>query len=45
MTTLVHLKSHRSRDFHFHPQHALFALVSSILLALLIVLILVPTAR
>jgi hypothetical protein len=45
MTTLVHLKSHRNRDFHFHPQHALFAVVSSFVLALLIVLVLVPIAR
>jgi hypothetical protein len=45
MTTPVHLKSHRNRDFHFHPQHALFALFGSFVLALLIVLILVPTAR
>jgi hypothetical protein len=45
MKTLTHLKNHGNSHFHFHPQHALFALIASFVLALLIMLILVPPAR
>ena len=35
----------RKRLFHLHPQHALFSLVASFVLAVLAVLILVSSAR
>jgi hypothetical protein len=45
MKTLIHLKSHGNTYFHFHPQLALFSLVASFVLAVLVVLILVSSAR
>jgi hypothetical protein len=45
MRTLIHLQSHGNSHFHFHPQHALFSLIASFVLALLIMLVLVPSAR
>ena len=45
MKTLIHLKSHGNTRFHFHPQHVLFSLVASFVLALLVVLILISSAR
>jgi hypothetical protein len=45
MKTLIHLKRHGNSHFHLHPQHALFSLVASFVLAVLVVLILVSSAR
>jgi hypothetical protein len=45
MKTLMHLKGHGNSNFHLHPQHALFSLVASFVLAVLVVLILVSSAR
>ena len=45
MNTLIHVKGHGNCNFHLHPQHALFSLVASIVLAVLMVLILVSSAR
>jgi hypothetical protein len=45
MKTLIHLKKHQTGLFHPHPEHALFSLVASFVLALLAVLILVTSAR
>ena len=45
MKTLIHLKSHGNSPLHLHPQHALFSLVASLVLAVLAVLILVSSAR
>ena len=45
MKTLIHLKKHGTGLFHLHPQHALFSLVASFVLAVLAVLILVSSAR
>ena len=45
MKTLIHLKRHGGSYFHLHPQHAIFSLVASFLLAVLVVLILVSSAR
>jgi len=42
---LLHLRTHEGGYWHSHPGHGVFALVAGILLALLIVLLLVPTAR
>jgi len=43
MKTLIHLR--RRGDSYFHPQHAIFSLVASFVLAALVVLILVSSAR
>jgi len=45
MKTPIHLKRHRDSYFHLHPLHAVFSLIASFLLAVLIVLALVPSAR
>jgi hypothetical protein len=45
MKTLIHLKRHGDGYFHVHPLHAMFALVGSFVLAVLIVLVLVSSAR
>jgi hypothetical protein len=45
MKTLIHLKGHGNSHFHLHPQHAVFSLVASFVLAVLVVLILVLSAR
>jgi len=45
MKTLIHLKRHGDGYFHFHPLHAMFSLVASFVLAVLVVLILVSSAR
>ncbi|HMK21493.1 MAG TPA: hypothetical protein VK466_04115 [Terriglobales bacterium] len=42
MRTLIHLKN--QGNSHFHPQHALFTLLASFVLALLVMLILVSSA-
>jgi hypothetical protein len=44
MKTLIHMKRHGESYFHFHPQHATFSLVASLVLAVLVVLILVSSA-
>lgn len=45
MRTLLHLKRHEDPYFHAHPLHGMFSLVVSFLLAALIVLMLVLSAR
>ncbi len=45
MKTPIHLKRHRDSYFHLNPLHAVFSLIASFLLAVLIVLALVPSAR
>jgi hypothetical protein len=45
MRTPIHLKRHGDSYFHLHPLHAVFALIASFVLAVLIVLTLVPSAR
>jgi hypothetical protein len=45
MKTLIHLKRHGNPHFHLDPQHALFSLVASFVLAVLVVLILGSSAR
>jgi hypothetical protein len=41
----MHLKRHGDSYFHLHPLHAVFSLIASFVLAVLIVLTLVPSAR
>lgn len=45
MKTLTHLKTHGNSYFHLHPQHALFALVASFFLTVIVMLVLVSSAR
>jgi hypothetical protein len=45
MRTPIHLKRHGDSYFHLHPLHAVFSLIASFVLAVLIVLTLVPSAR
>ena len=45
MRTPMHLKRHGDSYFHLHPLHAVFSLIASFVLAVLIVLTLVPSAR
>jgi hypothetical protein len=45
MKTLIHFKGHGDGYFHPHPQHVVFSLVASFVLAVLVVLVLVSSAR
>ena len=45
MKTLMHFRTHQDGLFHSHPFHSAFALMASSLLALLLVLLFVATAR
>ncbi|HXR16659.1 MAG TPA: hypothetical protein VN777_10715 [Terriglobales bacterium] len=45
MKTLMHFRTHEGGLFHSHPFHPAFALIASFVLALLFVLLFVPTAR
>jgi hypothetical protein len=45
MKTLIHFKRHGDGYFHVHPLHATFALVASFVLPVLIMLVLVSSAR
>lgn len=45
MKTLIHFKRHGDGYFHVHPLHAMFSLVASFVLAVLIVLVLASSAR
>lgn len=45
MKMLIHLKEHGNSHIHLHPQHAIFLLVASFVLAVLVVLVLVSSAR
>ncbi len=45
MRTLTHFKRRGDSFFHLHPQHVVFLLVASFVLAVLVVLVLVPSAR
>jgi len=45
MRAVVHLKRHGDSYFHFHHLHATFSLLASFVLAVLVVLILVSSAR
>ncbi len=45
MKTLIHLKTHGNSHFHLHPQHAIFSLFASFVLAVLVVFILASSVR
>lgn len=45
MKSPIHLKRHGGSYFHLHPLHAVFSLMASFVLAVLIVLMLVRSAR
>jgi hypothetical protein len=45
MKALIHFKGHGNGYFHLHPQHAIFSLAATLMLAVLVVLILVSSAR
>ena len=45
MRTLIHRRMEQDRYFHAHPSHAAFSLIGSMLLASVIVLLLVLSAR
>lgn len=45
MKTPIHLKRHGDNYSHLHRLHAVFSLMASFVLAVLIVLMLVPSAR
>jgi hypothetical protein len=45
MKTPIHLNRHGDSYFHLHPLHAMFSLMASFVLAVLIMLMLVPSAR
>lgn len=42
---MLHFRTHDGGHFHTHPLHATFSLFASFVLALLMVLLLVATAR
>jgi hypothetical protein len=45
MKTLTYFRKHEDGYFHLHPQQAIFSLVASLVLAVLVVLILVSSAK
>jgi len=45
MKTLIHLKRHGDGYFHLDHQHVVFLLIAGFVLAALVVLVLVPSAR
>ena len=45
MKALLHLKTHNERYFHNHPLHGTFSLITTLVMAMLIVLLLVMSAR
>jgi hypothetical protein len=45
MKALIHLKRHGDGYFHVHPLHTIFSLVSGFVLTVLIMLVLVSSAR
>jgi hypothetical protein len=45
MRTLLHFRTHDGGYFHSHPFHSVFSLIASFILSMLIVLVLVSSAR
>lgn len=45
MRTLLHFRTHDGGYFHSHPFHSVFSLIASLVLSVLIVLLLVSSAR
>ena len=45
MRTLMHLKGHAYGSFHLHPFYAMFSFILVFLSVVLVLLLLVPSAR
>jgi hypothetical protein len=45
MRTLLHFRTHDGGYFHSHPLHPVFSLIATFVLSVLIVLVLVSSAR
>ncbi|HXX28193.1 MAG TPA: hypothetical protein VEI99_06985 [Terriglobales bacterium] len=45
MKPLLHFRIHNERYFHSHPLHGTFSLITTFVMAMLIVLLLVMSAR
>lgn len=45
MRTLLHFRTHDAHYFHSHPFYPAFSVIASFVLSVLIVLVLVSTAR
>ena len=45
MKALLHFKTHEEGYFHSHPLHGAFSLITTLVMAMLIVLLLVMSAR
>ena len=45
MSGLSNFRTHRESHFHVHPSHGIFALITSIVLAILLMLLLVPPVK
>jgi hypothetical protein len=45
MKALLHFKTHDERFFHNHPLHGTFSLITTLVMAMLIVLLFVMSAR
>jgi hypothetical protein len=45
MRALLHFRTHNGRDFHSHPLHGTFSLITTLVMAMLIVLLLVMSAK
>jgi hypothetical protein len=45
MRTLLHFRTHDTGYFHNHPFHPTFSMIASFVLSVLIVLVLVSSAR
>lgn len=45
MRTLLHFRTHDEPYFHSHPLHGTFSLITSLVMAMLIVLLLVMSAK
>ncbi|HXY11304.1 MAG TPA: hypothetical protein VEI52_25955 [Terriglobales bacterium] len=45
MRPLLHFRTHDERYFHSHPMHGTFSLITTLVMAMLIVLLLVMSAK
>ena len=45
MRALLHFRTHDGRHFQSHPSHGTFSLISTLVMAMLIVLLLVMSAK
>jgi hypothetical protein len=45
MRALLHFRTHGERYFHSHPLHGTFSLITTVVMAMLIVILLVMSAK